>query len=376
VTLKAFINFSLRAQQNVLTVLKIWRTYMKKLINIGLAVLISSYTSIAWAGKDSEEENSNLAAQNTQSLENTNLTPHLSIQAYIEANPDQRRLLLPCGHQPINDKFYSQGLTGSYNIHQHQGWYTVDINPDLEPDLIGDLNQQQTLDYIFQPTTWDIIYLEYASVAHLTPNFFSKARQSLRENGVLVYSPSLLTKWTERYVSDSKDSGAKTLILDTFSFIKNSIDEAVPPSDDDHRHVTCNSITQLEEQLKVEFHNKFGFSKVTVYADTFLDDNWMREVLRKIDTQYKEKFERLTEEWIGATPERQQEISSIILNKGNKVMAQEMKYVFENNFLLNHEGKICDTVPKNYLKYPTILDKYDMQFRFTPKLDVFVVVKK
>lgn len=375
---------------------------MKNIIKIISASLIASYSSAAGAGEEAERLNESMRSLSlVKETENTsrpeNPVINLAIEKYIKENFDQRRLLLPCGHKPIQNADYSTDLNGSYEIHKHKGWYTVDIDPEIEPDYVADLNLSQTLDYLFPTDTWDIIYLEgisfnYLTVScFLTSHFLCKAQQSLREGGVLVFTPWWIEKFTRSIVvDDQRDSSTITIYIDTFypNFGYCLAKEESPPELysyilDSELEATVSDFTLLEQKLKTVFKDKFGFSDVSLYTDTILGDKWMVEVSNKIKEelksfiQYKEDLRSVIETYENPSPDKQQGLISSVITRINEIIVQEREKVLTTSRV--HKGdraSVGDTTPLGYINYPFILDTYGLEFRNMRKGDLFAIAKK
>ncbi|WP_010297957.1 hypothetical protein [Candidatus Odyssella thessalonicensis] len=361
---------------------------MNNIIKIIIASLIVNYSYTTWAGEETEKLNESMKGlslvRETESAARPEPVINLAIEEYIKENFDQRRLLLPCGHKPIQDPYYSTDINGSHEIHEHKGWYTLDIEAEVVPDYVADLNLPTTLDYLFQNDTWDIIYLEKISFSHLTTHFFTKARQSLREGGVLVFSPWWIEKFTRAVVVDDKrNSSTITLYIDTFYpsaayyLAKESSPELYSYTSDPELEATVTDLTLLEQKLKTTFMDKFGFSDVSLYTDTILDDKWMTGVTNKINTQYKEELNSATEAYKSASPDKQQELMSSMITRINEIIVQEREKVLTTSWVYKGDtASPGDTTPLGYINYPFILDSYGLEFRRMRKGNLFAIAKK
>lgn len=132
---------------------------------------------------------------------------HQSPMNYLNQN-NNPKLLLFCGHitpsyhyrfyQPIDENYSHSGWirdenTGTDNddglnlrgdfMHQHRGWYTVDQDIRKYPDLVANLYQQETIDYLSNEfgDRMNIVYLEGWET-----NLFQLAYNVLKPGGFLV----------------------------------------------------------------------------------------------------------------------------------------------------------------------------------------------
>jgi SAM-dependent methyltransferase len=95
-----------------------------------------------------------------------------SIETYL-SHVQHPKLLLCCGHPTaevyhhnytlIDDRLIDDGLNlrGEF-AHNHEGWYTIDKNEQLNPDLVGDIESEQVITTISTKfkNLVDIVYIE------------------------------------------------------------------------------------------------------------------------------------------------------------------------------------------------------------------------
>jgi hypothetical protein len=76
-------------------------------------------------------------------------------------------------------------------MHGHQGWYTIDTNPEKHPDLVANLDKREVLDYL-SATFHDVIKVIYVEgwSFHSTA-FYKMAYSILKPGGVLLHTLGL-----------------------------------------------------------------------------------------------------------------------------------------------------------------------------------------
>lgn len=115
------------------------------------------------------------------------------------------KLLLCAGHK----------TRGSYNADDNKDWYTVDLEPDFDPDYIADLTKDQTYKYLGEDK-FDII-IDEACIRQAEPYIVKNAAPMLKKGGVLysyTYSPQ------EDVLSLLKSSGFSEIIFTGLDPIK------------------------------------------------------------------------------------------------------------------------------------------------------------
>lgn len=81
---------------------------------------------------------------------------------------------------------YTMNNDGTLTHHAHEGWYTVDMDSTLKPDLLADLTQQSTLDYVFQPNRFQVVYQENMEDSLLTESLFTRIANCLLPGGAFI----------------------------------------------------------------------------------------------------------------------------------------------------------------------------------------------
>lgn len=75
------------------------------------------------------------------------------------------KLLLVCGHEPnrLHSSYTTGDFLGCRDFHTHDGWYTIDLNFSIAPDLVADLLDEDTLKYLDNfKGELTLVYPEYA----------------------------------------------------------------------------------------------------------------------------------------------------------------------------------------------------------------------
>jgi hypothetical protein len=140
-----------------------------------------------------------------------------SLETYLEGN-ENAKLLLGCGHNGeldpkamvpcvgitvklpnprtgvietyvANQRFkHSKDFAQQTKFHSHDGWYTVDMDPELRPDVLGDLTKTETQDHVFRPCQFKLVRQELLPDELLTHNLFAKIAQCLAPGGSFICS--------------------------------------------------------------------------------------------------------------------------------------------------------------------------------------------
>lgn len=224
----------------------------KKLFLFGLC-LASSSSSLFAMDNERELQTRTIHMQINKSIKN-----------YSEET-DVKKLILSCGHKNLDDEkyintypvmktsgeiyyiranHYSYDKHNSASFHTHTGWYTIDTNSEIEPDVIGDLTDEKTLTYVLPQDTWEIVYAENAPVVVLTENLLQHVSRGLKKNGHFIFP----------FVLDAEE-GKKEKIGVFYDFLKNHINK-----EDSY------SINEIRDVLSTIFKNA-GFSCVDIYSD-------------------------------------------------------------------------------------------------------------
>lgn len=112
-----------------------------------------------------------------------------SVENYLQ-NTDNPRLLLACGHikRPNRDlKNTEIDLRGQF-LHDHTGWYTIDSDPMVNPDMVANLENPSVLDYlslVFR-NCLNVIYVE--GWFFTTGEFFRMIHSTLVTGGTFIQS--------------------------------------------------------------------------------------------------------------------------------------------------------------------------------------------
>jgi hypothetical protein len=115
---------------------------------------------------------------------------NLSIEDYLQQT-DNPRVLLACGHvkRPWDEQLENTDidLRGHF-LHYHIGWYTIDSNPLVNPDMIADINDLSVLEYISHvfENQLNVIYVEGWFFTSVT--FFTMVNNILKKSGTFVQS--------------------------------------------------------------------------------------------------------------------------------------------------------------------------------------------
>lgn len=95
------------------------------------------------------------------------------------------RLLLCCGHQTRPKKTSRVHVVHLFDDqdHRHQGWYTIDQDPECRPDLLMDLTNRDSLGEFAKMAyqAFEFVYVEGWSF--YTTQFFQMIHQVLRSGG-------------------------------------------------------------------------------------------------------------------------------------------------------------------------------------------------
>ncbi|MDF2577260.1 MAG: hypothetical protein K0S74_744 [Chlamydiales bacterium] len=311
---------------------------------------------------------------------------NLSIENYLKEIP-KAKLLMPCGHKPKEDDYYSRGADGSFVVHKHEGWYTVDICPELESDLVADLNNPSVLEYIFRKNTWELIYLEYISIGHLTDDFYSKAFASLKSGGSLIFcaSPMSCTYLQTINIADAEKTQQQYYcITNMFHAILEEPGLSLHNPNDLKK--SGYNIKQLQEYLDSYYVAKIGFEKLKIYVDSVAKMDLLKEA--------EARFNRMQVTWERKIAIMTQENSLEVVEYFKRKMEQELFKLSAvevaktfSRVLINDswEGETTHFEPlispnaryaDSYLNYCSILKKYDESLSNVSKPRVFAIATK
>ena len=132
-----------------------------------------------------------------------------SLDDYLTST-NHPKAILCCGHQtnfeqekfstsitvkdPVSGKEkeekiinYQTDVNGGYMFHMHNGWYTIDFNPDLIPDVVGSLKDDNLRKYFFRPNIYEIVYPEKIGRDLLTTDLIMDIATSLKPGGVMIF---------------------------------------------------------------------------------------------------------------------------------------------------------------------------------------------
>ena len=184
-------------------------------------------------------------------------TPNQSLDSYLEDNR-ATKLMLCCGHNAEMDTL-TRDKDGKYEFHSHEGWYTVDVDSDLNPDVEGDLTDPQTLAYVFRPNTYKAVTEEYADDEIKTRALYEAIAQILMDKGVYVFRLQVFTNYDrmEPEVKIPKMSLGPDIAADCegmcvgeFMTISTSVGEA---------------LSECQKMILSSFQN-FGFANVQLFG--------------------------------------------------------------------------------------------------------------
>lgn len=155
---------------------------------------------------------------------------------------------------------YTRGLDGTLTHHAHEGWYSVDIDPEMRADVLGDLTQQETFDYIFRPNRFQVVYQELLGAGLLTDDLFRRIATSLLPGGVFVSTFPGLDPSGSIYVGPASELPLvwkMALNVDPgLNFGKNKVFKV---------RTEYKDLADLNEQMQ-PFFKHLGFSEVSVHS--------------------------------------------------------------------------------------------------------------
>lgn len=292
---------------------------------------------------------------------------NLNVKDYISSNNDKRKLLLCCGHNVIEDPFYTTSLAGTYDIHTHEGWYTVDTNPHLKPDYIGDLTAPKTMDDIFHVNTWDIVYFECAVHYIMTEDLLTIINHSLRPNGVVIFQDlsfdfPCTIKGEEQGVNfEIKSRNYYNLPR----FLKNNLEGKL-----------C-SFSNLERLYKGYFEEVLSFSNASLYSDTLFPDDWTIKASKLISEQVEGECQKIYIESADKSDQKINEMRELAKSRSQELMNEERAKKIATTFIFESENpSINQNSLSAYTQYLTILNQYDSHFSNMRKGSTFVILKK
>lgn len=220
----------------------------------------------------------------------------------------------------------------------------------------------------------------------MTAEFFLKARESLRPEGIIVFDPAIRRNFDAYDVFKNEEDSEPEYTLhrevfyylpDLLGYIEDSNSDFRVPFKGLLNPPTIKLFPQVEKEFKETFIGKLGFTDIELYVNTCFNNAKMAATLKDINETIEKEIELLQLEHETTAVSKQEPIQYDGLRRESELLYEEIVRVATKSAILDMEAnKPYQVCPPAYFKYPFILDPYSLEFRYMSKPPIFAVLKK